>query len=557
MPVPLILRRVPVSRLDRAQRVRDPYVAVVYATADGQVEMLDDGRPVGLGDQVTGRFRQRYEVDVADHRHTVELRSSPPPARGGVYHFEALVSVGFRVVDPAQVVRRQIADGLQVVSDYLIAAFRDITADFPIEAAKEAEDTLNRRFQRGATIDGCIELYLCRARLRPEPAAIEYLRREQDARWDDVAKTAEHERDANDARRRNNLDLIQQSGGLERRAREREALAGRPFSMQDLLAMHLESNPGDTAGALQIAAEMAREQAQHQRDEDDRRWRKFQYMADRNMVNQLDLDQVRGAVLGQAPPSPAAVTAGPSSGDDGWEQPLHRPGDPAAPSVPGLIPVYLVVEDSPVMATGIEALNAGIQSLYDAVAAQPEIARVIRLSLLSYADQASIRLATQAVRLGHRLSAFTVEPGPVRLGAAFERLLDCIPRDAIELKRQTSSLRRPQVLLLAGGPPADPHDWTAAHRALTDRDRQRFAPDVIACGIGPAQARTVLEIATRPELAFVAPDDDLIGGIQQFCAFARTRVLEYGRAVLDGDADATFSGPDGFRPAAEITASTP
>ncbi|MFC0533330.1 hypothetical protein [Phytohabitans kaempferiae] len=555
MTVPLILRSGPVTRLDRNQRTRDPNIAVVYATADGRLELLDDGRPVGLADQVTGRFRKRYEVDIGDHQHTVELRTSPPPAQGGVYYFQTFVNIGFRVTDPMQVVRRNVDDGLKVVTDYLMAALRDITAAFPIEAAKEAEDAVNARFRHGVTIEGYLELYLCRTRLQADPAAVEYLRREQDAKWDNQAKVAEHDRDADDAQRQNSLDLIRQGGSLEQRARERDALAGRPFSMQDLLALHIESNPGDTARVIEMAVDIEARQAAYREEAEKRNWERFRYLADKNLVQPPEMGQVREGVLsGVAQPPPIAAT---SSGN-GWDDPLpdpHHPGAAPGPAdLPGLIPVYLVVDESSAMAASIEALNAGLQSLYGAVTGDPEIAEVVRLAVVSYADDAAVRMAPHAARSRAQLPAFTVGPGPARLSAAFELLRECVSRDATALKRETSSLRRPQVLLLCGGQPADDPQWMSSHNALVDRASQRYAPEVTACGVGSAPPATVLGIATQPELAFVDQTGDLVGAVDRFWAFARRRVAEYGRAVLDGDQNPLVTSPDGFRPAAEPAA---
>ncbi|AVT28297.1 hypothetical protein C6361_00925 [Plantactinospora sp. BC1] len=560
MSVQLILRSGPVSRFDATERVRDPHVAAVYVTAGGQIDILDGGRPIGLGDQLLLRYRTRYDVDLSDHQRTIELRSSPPPARGGIYHFATMVNVGFRVTDPRQIVSRNIQDGLRVVSDYLMSEFRDITAAFPIEEAKAAEDAINARFRRGVTIGGCIELYMCRARLEPDAAAVAYLQREEEAKRDNVVKAAEHERNADEARRANNIDLIRQSGAIEQRARERDALAGRPFSMQDLLALHLENNPGDTARALEMAADMEARLAVEREKADKRNWEKFEYMAGRNLVEAYDMGQVRDEVVRGASGYPHVALGSAPSTASGWDVPLPEAGDGAdrpGNRPPGLIPIYLVIDESPAMAAGIDALNAGLRSLYDTLAADPEVAEVVRLAVLSYADTAAVRIPLSTARPGVRLPAFTVGAGSARLADAFSRLLDCIPRDAAALKEETSSLRRPQVLMLTGDRPAEDQPWADVHRRLSDRASQRYAPDLIACGVGPASAPTVLRIATRPELAFVAPAGDVAEAARRFCAFALRRVVEYGRAVLDGDQNSVVTGPDGFRPAAELLAPPP
>jgi hypothetical protein len=115
----------------------------------------------------------------------------------------------------------------------------------------------------------------------------------------------------------------------------------------------------------------------------------------------------------------------------------------------------------------------------------------------------------------------------------FDRLLDCIPRDVLTLKAQYAFVRRPQVLLSAGGPPTDPDAWRARHRRLVDRLVMPAAPDIVAWGVGGASPQTMAEVASRREYAF---------SITQFSTFIRSYVLTHGRAILDGQS------PPGFPP---------
>jgi uncharacterized protein YegL len=551
--IPVILKVEPVSRFDlAASRTRQPHVAVVYATGNGIVDVIDGGKPMRFSDQMSGRFRYRYEVDMSDHHRTVELRSSPPPAKGGVYHFTALVNIGFRVCDPAQVVRRNIRDALRVVCDHLMFAYRNVTVNFAVEAAKRAEDAVNALFQGSTTIESCIELFLCRARLAPDPDAASYLRAEQHARDRNVVRDAQHVLEADEARRRNAVELIRQRGSLERRAREREALDGRPFDMQDLLALHIERHPDATEEALRIAAEIRDKDATHADAIDRRGWEKFQFMTERNLLQAIDVDQIRDQMLSDVSRRLTPMPAGPAV--DSWDDPL--PGDEQHSALPGLIPVYLAVDESLAPTPSINAISDGVREILHVVASQPEIARLVRLGVLGYAGDATVRLPLQEVRPDLPVPAFIARSGRVRLAALFDQLRECIRNDVEALRAQTPSLRRPQVLLLSGGLPVEDRSWVGAHRALVDRDSQQSAPDIIACGVADANPQILVDIATRPELAFVAEHQDIDASLENFCAFVRRRVFEYGRAVVDGDQHALITGPEGFRPAAELTASS-
>src|SRR6516225_134540 len=118
--LPLILSQEPVTRgLMARMKESRPNLAVVYADAFGHIAYFG-GRPLKWSEQFASRYRVRYEVDLSDHRRTARLDSSPLPSRGDAYFFHSMVDVGFRVTDPAAVVRRNVTDGLTVVYNYLI-----------------------------------------------------------------------------------------------------------------------------------------------------------------------------------------------------------------------------------------------------------------------------------------------------------------------------------------------------------------------------------------------------------------------------------------------------
>jgi len=324
MSVPLILSAEFVSPFDgAAQRSRHPSVAVVYTTADGRVEMLDGGRPLSWREQLKNRrYQRRFVVDMSDHHHRYSLRRSAPPARGGVYRFPAEVSVGFRVVDPIEVVSRNIQDGLGVVAGHVAPLVRDITAMFRVDEVREAEDAVNQRFRLAATVGGCIELYACRVRLEPDPEAADLLLRAQSAKLENQARAAEHQREADEAHRRNALALIEQKGRLELTDREREALAGRPTGLQDLIAMYLETKPGDVEGAIKITAEVQAQHHKYEVDAENREWERAKYLADKNLMQPGEMIGM-GRRFRSSPDEPNSQL---TTGGDGWDDDLPGSG---------------------------------------------------------------------------------------------------------------------------------------------------------------------------------------------------------------------------------------
>jgi uncharacterized protein YegL len=509
----------------------------------------------------------RYEVDLSDHQRTAELRNSPLPSRGGVYNFEATLSVGFRVTDPAEIVRRNVTDGLTIVYGYLATVSRDITWDFDIEEARAAEDAINARFRHGDSLAEGITLYLCRARLAPDARARDYLRAQEEAKRSNVVKGAEHETAVDDAKRENQIKLIRQSGDLLIRASEQDALAGRPMNIRELISIHLERHPDDTERALVLMEQFERGRLERQ-DTQEQRWRElFQFMASRDLVQPVDVARFRDQAMAQLQGPPAALL-----GAGGWDDPLPElsatpPSSPlqvpsaradaagTVPSVsevhevPGVVPVYVVLDQSLAVQAWVAELNAGMGAVYDALLAEPRVAAIVRLSVLAYSDDAAVQLDLTAIGAGTRRPELSAH-GQSQYAAAFSRLLDCIPRDVEQLKAARSAVRRPQVLFLTAAQPTDASAWSSVHRQLVDRDHQRYAPDIVACGIGGVDADTIARVATRPEFGFVALGDTS-SAIRQYFDFVARQVLGYGRAVLDGAAGPVLYQPEGFVPARE------
>jgi uncharacterized protein YegL len=152
-----------------------PNIAVVYADGEGRIDCFD-GRRLKRSELAAAHYRIQYEVDLGDHRRTTPLGSSSLPAQGDTYFFQSMVDVGFRVTDPAAVVRRNVTDGLAVVHGYLVNAFRRITRSFDIREAAEAEEAINIRYRQSVTLEEGITIYHCRAQLAPDEAASNYLR---------------------------------------------------------------------------------------------------------------------------------------------------------------------------------------------------------------------------------------------------------------------------------------------------------------------------------------------------------------------------------------------
>jgi uncharacterized protein YegL len=537
-PVPLILKTEPVPRIRLAfQQLRRPAVSVVYGRADGRVEMKPRGRPMKWWEQLVTLYRTRYEVDLSDHQRQVELQTSPPRAAGEIYAFKAVLDVSFRVQDPAEIVRRNIQDGMVPVGNHLIFVCREITAQFAIEDAQRAEEAVNQRFQFGEMLPEGIFIFRLRARFTPDEAARAYLSARNEAGRTNIVKAAQHVVDVDDVGRVTELRRLAQYGDLELRFRERWALSGRPTTPEELVRMHLETNPQDTVRAYAMLAELEQGRFGQQLKADERWQKMFELMVENGLVRPNDIAPIRDRTVARLAPPPVPLPQ--------WDDPLPDQGGrrpDATAALPGIIPVYVVLDES--LERGTAELNESLRQLCLTLASAPRVADVVRLSVFGYGDvvDVAMRLATVT---GTTPVPTLPQRRPVSYGPAFQTLLDWIPDDITALKSQNNSVRRPQVFFLSGAEPVDHPRWTEPYGHLVDRTRLHFAPDIMAFGVGQAPPPVIASIATRPGLAFVDSGVDLADAILRFGTFIRDHVLRHGQAVLDGDAP-LVTAPPGF-----------
>ncbi|MEU8086776.1 CHAT domain-containing protein [Micromonospora sp. NPDC049101] len=187
--IPLILSVEPV-RLFMPPPSHGPSAAIVYSTRQGDLEVADGGRPMAWRHPgLVARYATRYEVDTRAHSVVVDLRL---PSEGGAYHFEASIAVGFRVTDPARIVRRAITDAAVLVREFLLDTCRPITSRYGVDDVVRAEAAIRRRLGHDpSALDG-ITLDLRSVRLSLDERVGRYVReREVKRAQDDRREQAE------------------------------------------------------------------------------------------------------------------------------------------------------------------------------------------------------------------------------------------------------------------------------------------------------------------------------------------------------------------------------
>lgn len=554
--LPLILRQEPVTRglLARMKESR-PNIAVVYADAFGEIAYFQ-GRPLRWSEQVGTRYRVRYEVDLSDHRRTARLDSSPLPSRGDAFFFHSMVDVGFRVTDPAAVVKRNVTDGLAVVYNYLIDTFRPITREYDIGESAEAEDAINFRFQHPVELAEGITIYHCRARLLPDEAAKEYLRRLRSASRSLDVGEAEHKVGVMSARQVQEIAEIEKIGRLEAEKRELNALR-EPVDLGGLIRTHLSKHPGDTAYATQLLLGYEQAKLEH-RGTDDQRWLDLtKYMIDNEIIQAVDVELLRKQTLDKVQqitaPAPEGIEAG-----AGWDKPLPvlslapepsstagRPGpDPAALS--SVIPVYLIIDESVQDESYYRALDDGLADLPAILAQQPEVLAAIRLAVVGYAGDAAELMGVNAVTAGTMLPPLSPRQGS-SLSSVFTYLHGQLPR-AMERLKSRYTVFRPTVYLFSATAPAPEAGWQGALDRVLDRTVFRYAPNTIACGASTVPAEALRAIGGYPGCrAYQAgPDVSPAAAAGHFAAFVQRELAAQVRAQISGRTDVVLAPPEQF-----------
>lgn len=211
-----------------------------------------------------------------------------------------------------------------------------------------------------------------------------------------------------------------------------------------------------------------------------------------------------------------------------------------------LLPVYMVADESGSMGPYLRDLNAGLASLHATLLNEPMVAAKVRLSILGFADTVVARLSNADLRESLRLPGL-VARGKTNYGAVFHDLLNRIPADVSNLKAQGFTVHRPVVFFLTDGQPSD-QGWQGPYGTLTNRSVTPAGPNIVAFGIGKAEAKTIGEVATNPEYAFVAvPGANIGASIANFCSAFTQSVVESGRSMAGGASELIITRPDSFR----------
>ena len=181
-----------------------------------------------------------------------------------------------------------------------------------------------------------------------------------------------------------------------------------------------------------------------------------------------------------------------------------------------VLPAYVLADESGSMRPREAELNNGVASLCGRLHAEPMIAAKLRLAVVGFAENVQVRVPLIDVRTLEAPPKMQIR-GTTMYSKAFEWLAQQIPIDVGDLKAQGYQVHRPAVFFLSDGVPTDEPAWRGVHQQLIDRQITPTAPNIIACGIGQAEAAVISQVATRPEFGFITvPNCDIGQAISEF-----------------------------------------
>jgi uncharacterized protein YegL len=210
-----------------------------------------------------------------------------------------------------------------------------------------------------------------------------------------------------------------------------------------------------------------------------------------------------------------------------------------------LLPVYVLADESGSMEFHVGELNAGLDSLHQSLLGEPTVSAKVRFSVIGFNNGVTPRLQLADLRMTGTMPQLSAWGG-TSYQAAFTDLLTRIPGDVATLKGQGYRVHRPAVFFLSDGQP-NPEDWRTPHAQLTNRAVTPTAPNIIACGIGTADAATILAVATNPDYAFVAIKGVDVGvSIAKFCTALTQSIIQSVSSLDSGQPELKMDKPTGF-----------
>jgi uncharacterized protein YegL len=218
----------------------------------------------------------------------------------------------------------------------------------------------------------------------------------------------------------------------------------------------------------------------------------------------------------------------------------------SGPIIGQVLPIYFVGDESHSMSGApIAAVNQGLIDLRDEVAKHPLLGKKVRFGIITFADTAQTRL--ELSELSEELMLPTLSPRGrgTSYAAALEALRQAIPGDIALLKSSGYQVHRPTVFFLSDGQPTEKE--TRWREALDELGALREHPNVLAFGVGDAEAKVVQRLASSPRYGFMMTEGvSTAGAIAEFASSMLNSMVSSAERLDRGERTIEFEKPEGF-----------
>ena len=216
-----------------------------------------------------------------------------------------------------------------------------------------------------------------------------------------------------------------------------------------------------------------------------------------------------------------------------------------------VLPIYFVADESGSMSDVIGELDKGLVELHEKLNLESLTASKVRLAVFGFSDEPVKHLDMSDLREVPSMPSFKARGGTA-YGNIFTELKTQIPNDVSALKADGYQVHRPAVFFLTDGQPTDRGKWEEPLNELTSKDFSAH-PNIVAFGIGQAEAETILRVATKDEFAFVAAEGTDAGtAIVEFSQKLTESIVYSGQALAEGRDELVVQKPESFKMAIDL-----
>ncbi|MFI6162873.1 VWA domain-containing protein [Micromonospora haikouensis] len=172
-----------------------------------------------------------------------------------------------------------------------------------------------------------------------------------------------------------------------------------------------------------------------------------------------------------------------------------------------VLPLYLAVDTSASMYSGVEAVQQALIQLVDELLSSPALGEQVRVGIVTFSDDAELVLPLTDMTELRSLPRLHAR-GVTAYGPLFHRLARIVERDLRALRARDTLVFRPFVFLITDGLPVD-GGWERAFQEFDRRTRARLV--VIAIGLRDEFAEVLQWLRPVAVHRWYDTDDELLG----------------------------------------------